>query len=69
MSLVGPVVRVADDDVALDGDGNHGVHRPGQGDVDGRQQDRRLIAKCSSVGRIPHSHYWPSGVIRIGLPV
>ena len=35
LSLVGPVVRVADDDVALDGDGHHGVHRPGQGYVDG----------------------------------
>ena len=44
LSLVGPVVRVADDDVALDGDGHHGVHRPGQGDVDGGQQDRRLIS-------------------------
>ena len=44
MSLVGPVVRVADDDVALDGDGNHGVHRSGQRDVDGGQQDRRLIS-------------------------
>ena len=45
LSLVGPVVRVADDDVALDGDGHHGIHRSGQGDVDGGQQDRRLSAK------------------------
>ena len=28
-----------------------------------------FVSSTFEVGRIPFSHYWPSGVIRIGLPV
>ena len=58
-SLVRPIVRVANDDVALDGDGHHGVHRSCEGDVDGGQEDgrlRKVFVSDPAITKTPESH-------------
>ena len=46
-----------------------GVQRDANGPVWMPQALKPSVSSTFGVGRIPFSHYWPSGVIRIGLPV